>query len=205
MAARASLAALISQVRTLIADPGAVQFSDDVVQTALDNHRQEQRFVTLSPSPTFVPSGGATQVLFFDYYSDTEWWEDDLVLQNASYETITADVSENVVGHWHFNVQPTGIAVIATGKTFDVYKSAADLLRAWAGALKLNFAFGSNAQSFKKSEQIANILSVAAEYDRQALGTISRLVQSDAAPEHEGGGVVYPDQSSFVSGGFTNP
>ncbi len=178
--------------------PPAPQFQDFAIQVALDNHRQEMRFVTLQPSPTFVPSGGATQVLFFDYYSDTEWWEDDLVLQNASYQTIIADLSENFVGHWHFNTQPNGIAVIATGKTFDVYKSAADMLRLWAGALKLNYRWSSDNQHFAFEQQVKNLLQIAAEYDRQALGTISRLVQSDAAPEHEGGGIVYPDQGGFT-------
>lgn len=199
--ARTSLAALIAQVRLFIADPtgSTQQFSDDAIQAELDNHRHEMRFITLQPSPTFVPSGGATQVLFFDYYSDSKWWEDDLVLQNASYQTIAADVSENFVGHWHFNVQPTGIAVIATGKTFDVYKAAANLLRQWAGTLKLNYAFSANDHKFALSEQIKNILAVAKEYDAQAVPVVSLLVQTDAMPEHEGGGVVYPDQTGFGS------
>src|SRR5947209_20257395 len=102
MAVRNSMAALIRRTRTLIADGNAVAFDDDAIQDALDLRRTEHRWVLLRASPTFAPGTGT---LFLDYYSDADNWEDDVRLQDASFATITATVSEPIVGHWSFASQ----------------------------------------------------------------------------------------------------
>jgi len=51
MSARASLASLITRVRTLIDDNATAKtFSDDEVQTALDNWRTDVRYLELRPA-----------------------------------------------------------------------------------------------------------------------------------------------------------
>src|SRR5947209_1191870 len=114
---RSTMAALISQTRTLIADRGTLTtFSDDDIQAALDRRRIEHRWQHLSPAPTFVPGGA---VSYLDFYSDTGAWEDDYTLQDTSYADVTAsvDLAEPIVGHWHFPTSPNGFAVRITGKT----------------------------------------------------------------------------------------
>lgn len=189
MAARTSLADLITEVRSLVADPYGATFTDDQVQTALDARRTERRWVPLRPVQSFVPGGG---IYFYDFYSDAAYWEADVQLQDMSYTTITADLSELFVGHWHFNVQPQGIGVRATGKTFDVHGSAADLLDRWAAQVMLDFDFTSNADQYRRSQKHAQIVKMAAEQRKLALPLNVRLVQSDAMPEQSGSGITYP-------------
>ncbi len=192
--ARASLAQLITRVRFLIVDPAGAsqQFADDDIQDTLDLRRQEMRFVPLRPMPTFYP--GAV-VLFLDYYSDAQCWEQDIVLQDTAFNTINSTVTlfEYLVGHFQFASQPDGIGVRATGKVFDLYGAAADLCEAWAEALSLQFDFGTDKQKFTVSQKFQNKLALAEKYRALAWAQVGRQVQADANADTDGGGVVYPD------------
>lgn len=189
--ARPSMANLIARVRTLIADPaGASQtFADDDIQNALDSHRTERRWVPLRPSATFAP--GIT-VTFTNFYSDAQNWEDDIVLQDTGYNAIVPSVSEPLVGHWQFAAQPAGIAVRATGKTYDLYAAAADLLEAWGAQVKLDFRYVDNRAQYWRDQKFQALAQLAEKYRRLALPVSGRLVQSDAAPDIDGSGVTYP-------------
>lgn len=193
MAVRASMQTdLIPRVRTLIADPsGSSQFSDQQIQDAMDFRRTEARYVALRPMPTFAP--GNNSILYLDYYSDAQNWEADVVLQDLSYNTLTPSLSEYIVGHWSFATQPTGIGVRATGKVYDIYGSSADLLASWAAAVKLDFDFGTDEQRFDRTDKFNLLTALAKQYRALAQTKVSRLVQSDAAPDHDGGGIVYPN------------
>lgn len=202
MAARASLAALITELRVMVNDPevGTPVFADSDYQSVLDDHRQEMRLVTLQGVPSFFPGN---TVLFLDFYSDAKWWESDVKLQDMAYNDITANatLAELFIGHWQFTTQPNGIGVYATGKTFDLYGSAAAILRKWAGQLKLTFTFSSDSQKFQLTDQINNLLLIAREYEARALPRSIRMVQDDATPEQDGGGVVYPNWGNIYRGG----
>lgn len=190
MAVRASMAALIARVRTLIYDPQATAFADQQVQDALDNGwRVEQRFVPLIPRPTFEPGGG---ILYLDYYADTPNWEDDILLQDMSYNALTPATAEPIPGHWTFAVQPNGIGVRATGKTYDLYGAAADLLDSWAAQVKLDFSFTQDRDQFQRMQRFQMITDLALKYRSLAGPRIGRLVQGDAAPDMDGAGVTYP-------------
>jgi len=197
---RTTMADLITQVRTLIGDAGATHvFDDQVIQDALDCVRIEQRWIALRPVQSFLPDG---TMLFYDYYSDTPNWESDIKLQDMSYNDITAnvDLSEDIVGHWHFPTQPNGIGVRATGKTYDVYGASADLLDSWAAQLKLDFDFKSGTDQYTRQQKYQMVTDLAKRYRALARPQRGTLYQSDAALDHAGGGVVYPD----VSGTYGN-
>src|SRR5438309_292640 len=102
--ARSSMGALIARTRVLISDvAGASQvFTDDQIEDTLDQHRLEMRQVPLQPGPTFAAGGS---ILYLDFYSDTQAWEDDIVLQDTGWNVVTPSVSEPLVGHWHFAAQ----------------------------------------------------------------------------------------------------
>src|SRR4051794_39315394 len=103
---RPTMAAIIARTRQLIFDLSQVQtFGDDQIQAALDDHRVDVRYAALRPQPTFQTG---PNTLYLDYYSDTRYWEDDVVLQDLSYTDITAQVvvREPIVGHWQFSAQP---------------------------------------------------------------------------------------------------
>ena len=163
MAARASLASLITRVRTLIDDNATTKtFTDDEVQAALDNWRTDVRYLELRPAETRTSSG----VEYRDYYAPCGDWEADAVLYDSGYATLTPTTSEYQAGHWAFT---TGVTppVYIVGKTFDVYAAAADLLEMWAAREKLSFDFDTDGQSFKRSQKAAALLALAREYRRQ--------------------------------------
>ncbi len=187
--ARASMAQLIAQARSLLGNVSPAIFTDDQIQDRLDVYRTERRWVPLRPVQTFTPGGAIT---YNDYYSDAEYWEADVLLQDTGYTTITADSSELLTGHWHFNMQPAGIAVRATGKTYDVYAAAADLAEMWAAQVVLEFDFSTSRDQFKRSQKFDQLTKLAAQYRARAMVHVSRLVQTDAAPDVDGSGVTYP-------------
>lgn len=197
---RGSMATLIARVRGLIGDQAGTVFGDDEIQDALDRVRMAVRYASLLPQPTYGPSTAGVQYL--DYYARLSGWEDDVVLSDLSYTdiTATATVYEPLVGHWAFATQPAGLGVRVTGKVYDLYAAAADLLEEWAGKLKLNFTFSADMQRFSLSEQVTNVLSVAARYRMQAQPRSVRIIQSESAPQVEGTGITYPADSG---GGWT--
>ena len=190
--ARSTMAGLIARTRTLIGDPTGQALADDDVQAALDLHRTERRFVPLQPQPTFLPD---TTILYLDYYSDAQWWEDGVLLQDTSYATLTPTTSETLVGHWAFATQPGGIAVRATGKTYDVYAAAADLLEAWAAQVKMDFAFTYGRSQYQRDQKFRMMLDLARQYRGQALPASGTLAQNDATgwTGDTGNAVTYPD------------
>jgi hypothetical protein len=189
MSVRPTMASLIDRTRTLIADPNSAAFSDDQVQDALDSRRTEQRFVLLEPQPTFLAD---RQILYLDYYSDTPNWESDILLQDANYQPVTPSLSEELVGHWTFAVQPNGVAVRATGKTYDLYAAAADLLESWAAQVMLQFDVTTGRDQFLRSQKFEKITALAAHYRELAQIETSPITQSEWTPDHDGGGVTYP-------------
>jgi hypothetical protein len=185
------MTALIARTRTLIADVGSPPvFIDDQIQDTLDLRRIEQRHVPLRPDPTFLP-GGAVQ--YKDFYADTQAWESDVLLQDTSFATVTPTLSEELVGHWQFATQPQSFAVRATGKTYDLYGSAADLLEAWAAQVMLEFNVTESGRAYNRQGKFEQLNSLAAQYRGRAMAQQSRITQGDAVPAHVGGGVVYPD------------
>src|SRR6266702_3543033 len=86
-------------------------------------------------------------------------WTDDQI------QVVTPSASENIVGHWTFatNKFPP---VYISGKTYDVYRSAADLLERWAAKWVLSYGFSSDGQSFQR-QQAATMLQALAKTYRQ--------------------------------------
>jgi hypothetical protein len=191
MAVRNSMAAIIARTRTLINDPAGASttFVDGQLQDALDFNRTERRWIELVPQPTFYQGG---QILYLDYYADSHNWEDDIVLQNPAYEIIVPALAENLVGHWQFATQPVGIGVRATGKTYDLFASAADLLDSWASLVMLDFQFADSGSVYMRQQKFDMLTTLATQYRSRAEPRGVRMIQTDAAPTESGGGIVYP-------------
>lgn len=181
MAARATMLNLVNRVRLLIADnaaPPSQLFSDDTIQEYLDRNRQDVRYLELEYAPTLVYG---SNTLYLDYYSNIGGdWEEDEVLQDASFKDVTASVTtyDRLVGHWVFTVQPL-FPVFITGKIYDIYASAADLLELWAAQLKLKFDFANGQQRMFMSQQIAGVSAMAAQYRAKAKPKPQQMFRDD--------------------------
>ncbi len=177
MAVRASMADLISRLRTLISDlAGASQvFDDQTLQDHLDRRQTVARYAALRAEATYLSGGDAD---YLDYYADVGDWEADEALYDGSYNPLTPATSDRLAGHWTFATDQDP-PVLIVGKYYDLYAAAADLLEAWAAKEKLSFDFDADDQTFKRSQKAAALLALAREYRRQQRPVSVGMVRTD--------------------------
>ena len=171
------MVALISRVRELVNDPAGASeiFSDDTVQDALDAHRLDIHHARLEPVETFSAGGTVT---YLDYYASRGDWEEDAELQDAGGTLLSPSSNDWLVGHWVF-ASSTLPPVFITGKVYDVYGAAADVLEMWAAKTALEFDFQTDGQSFKRNQKQAALESLANRYRRRAWPMVAVMVRDD--------------------------
>lgn len=167
--ARASLADLITRLRLLVNDPagGTQAFTDDQLEDVLDARRADVRHLELDAAETRDPGAGVT---YLDYHARVGDWESDAVLEDATGAALVPATSDYLVGHWTFAASQTP-PVYLTGKTFDLYAAAADLLEMWAAKLALSgFDFSADGATYHLSQRQAALERQAALYRTRARG-----------------------------------
>jgi hypothetical protein len=176
MALRSSMAALIARVRSMINDTAGAtqQFADTEIQDVLDESRQAVYNGALKPIPTF---SGAT-IQYLNYEAELGSWEDDLVLKQFLITVVTPATSENIVGRWTFAATALP-PVFITGKTYDVYCAAADLLERWSARYATRFDFSSDSQSFHVSQAMRQLQKLAQSYRASQRAGSLNVMRSD--------------------------
>lgn len=167
---RSTMAALISRVRLLVNDPaGASQiWTDDTIQDVMDESRVDVKNGPMVPRPTFT---GST-IQFLDYYTELGGWEDDLIIKQYLITQVTPATSEPIAGHWTFSTT-TLPPLYLSGKTFDVYRSAADLLERQAAQWVLRYDATVDGQSVRRSQAAVALQNLAKTYRmKQRAGAI---------------------------------
>jgi hypothetical protein len=116
--------------------------------------------------------------LYLDYYSDLGWWEDDTTFWQYLTVSTTPTTSEPIVGHWSWaaTLLPP---VYLIGKTYDLYRGAADLLERWAAKWALSYDFSSDNQSFHRSQASLQLRATAKEYRKKQRASIISLTRGD--------------------------
>jgi hypothetical protein len=179
MAVRTSMAAIISRVRELIGDAaGADQvFTDQQIQDTLDTRRRRTDAQYLSPVSSVAAGGG---VSYLTYIAPTGYWEDDVLLQDGSYEFLAAsvDTADLLTGQWVFTATQAP-PVMITGKTYDIYAAAADVLEMWLAKIKLDYDFLSSGRTFKRSQQIEGLSGLIRTYRGRSWVTTSHMIRTD--------------------------
>jgi len=174
MAVRATMAALIKRERTLIYDPTSQIFDDQTIQDALDESRLDIVNEALTPKETFT----AGQILFLNYYAQIGNWEDDLIIKQYLYNPVTPSLAEPIAGHFQF-ASTTLPPLYITGKRYDIYRAAADLLERRIATQMLQFGFSSDGQSFQPQQVVSNMATLIKLYrSKQQPRTIS-MTKSD--------------------------
>lgn len=185
MPVRVTMADLISRVSMMIGDPNNTQFTQQQVQDYLDANRDDIRFEPLKIGPTIVSNastGNQPVTIFADYWSRYSWWEQDVVISgtntstNVAWAVLNPAGSDYIVGHFQFELTPfvNGTApgqyppIFATGKVFDQYATAADLLEFWAASLTGAYDFSTNGQTFHRSQLLTAKLKLADQYRKRA-------------------------------------
>lgn len=182
---RSSMADLIARARTFIGDTATPQtFTDDIVQDALDRYRHTVRYAPLIPGPTLQPG---SLYDYLDYYASQGNWENDEILSWVNWATLTPATSDRITGHWTFSLPAPGQypPVYITGKFYDVFAAAADLLENWAALMAATaYDFSSDGQSFKRSQLVQGKLMLAKVYRQRAMATSHRTMRSDINAAH---------------------
>lgn len=157
--ARASMAALITQMRLLIGDPVSQStFSDDELQTFLDGQRVDEYYAPLRPIPS-VAAGGATSYL--EWRAANGWYEDSVTLRDASYGTLTPDTEDLQRGVWTFAASQTSVRL--SGSRYLVWQAAADAVDAWIAKVKFGYDFTADGATFKRSQMVESLTTLAAK------------------------------------------
>lgn len=157
MAARTTMAKLITLVRGLINDPaGAAQtFTDDQIQEELDFYR-------LYKNDTLTPLKNQADAVI-GWQSAYRHWEDGAALVDDTLTTLSPATADPLQGFWTFAVNPTSVYV--SGWVYDVYASAAELLTLWAGRLVNDITkFSADGSSYEFGSVKGQKLALAAQY-----------------------------------------
>lgn len=175
---RSTMADLILLMRTqFLNDPSALVFSDDQIQAAFDTHRVDKFQYKLQEADDVQPSGF---IFWRDFYADINWWENGVQLQDHNFHYVTADGAiEPLIGHWQFT-QSQIIPIYATGRHFDVYATAVDLLMWWKSKLKLEVDFNDSGRNYQRIQRLKSIDGLVKDYrSRMKPRTIRQVKRSD--------------------------
>jgi hypothetical protein len=188
---RTSMAVLITRVRFMVGDPLIAgtpvtsTFTDDQIQDALDHHRTDVIQLRLIPRATLTTTGAQWK----DYQAPCGFWEDDVVIVDPTFNAVTPATSDELTGHWTFTVSTLPNLYI-TGKAYDMYGAAAEILEAWSGIVRAegDFDFSEDGQSFSRSQKGRGLDAQAAEYRRKALPAGPRFAGIGSDPREIGVG-----------------
>jgi hypothetical protein len=198
--ARSTMAALILRVRDLINDTlpiGSGQvWTDNQIQDVLDESRSDVINGNLVTKPTF--SGSTIQYL--DYFSDGGSWEDGMVIKQYLTVLVTPATIEPIVGHFVFasNVFPP---CFITGKNYDIYRAAADLLERWAAKVVLEYDVVVGGQTFRRSQAAPMLQALAKRYRMKQRAKTINLVRSDVASTSQTDVSLAPTELDYMSSG----
>lgn len=219
MPVRSSMSQLIARVRLLIADSANIpqQFADQDIQDTLDDSRDDIRYEPAQIAPSIVNAASTNNqalVIFADYYSRYQWWEADVVVQGVNIGTGAAWIvlspagSDFIKGHFQFELTPfaNGIApgqyppVFLTGKIYDVYAAAADLLEFWAASLAGAYDVTVDGQTLRRSQFAAAKLTMAARYRMRAKPRVAMMTRPDVSPDNNARRMRLLDSADSVKG-----
>ncbi len=196
------MADLISQLRGMVAvgtadyAVGTANFwDDDQLALVLDHNRRDAISVLLQAEPTRI--GGGT-LSWNDYYAPQPWWEQ--TVDGSSVFVVrdglgaiqgtagwSADYRRGLVT---FSTNRLGTIYYATGRIYDLYGSAADVLYATASTIASTITrFGEDGQTFELAGA-DGLRKQAAIFASQAWATTVRMGRSDT---QTGAEKPYPD------------
>jgi hypothetical protein len=176
MAVRNTMLSLIARTRQLINDPNSVNqvFDDQTLQDVLDERRVDVINGFTEARPTF--SGSSIQYLH--YFAEPGNWEDDYVLKQYLTVLVTPASVEPIVGRFTFsnNVFPP---VFITGKNYDCYGAAADLLERMQAKYVLAYSFIANGQNLQRGQISQNIALLVKQYRMKQRPRSIPMVRTD--------------------------
>jgi hypothetical protein len=180
--ARETMAALIAKLRLMVNDPlGATQrFSDDQLQDILDANREDIRQMALEPADTIAANGATTWLDWFSPLGGA--WETGATLQNSSWQSLTADSAELLIGVWHFNAAQS-LPMYVTGRLYDLHAAAADVIELKMAQAAEDFDFSADGGSYSLSQKLRGLQTMLNTHRSKARVSTAVLMRGDTRPE----------------------
>lgn len=171
------MSALVAEVRQMTG-AGTADWSDDQVQRLLDRTRMDLWRYPVAGLALQEP--GSVTYRRFDIPGPLE----------SGTALVLTEPAGGTIGTATYSVDyDTGIVefaasrsdeVYVTGRRFDVYRAAADLLDQWAGALSVNsWGLTQDQQTLARAERITSMRTASAALRRQAWSRKARLARVD--------------------------
>jgi hypothetical protein len=164
---------------------GTINFwDDDQVEEILDRHRKDVYTEQLGQFPRSVGGGTLEYYEFrsrYGHFEKTDGGTAVFVVEDSlGADSASADYAVDYVkGVVTFTPDQAGSARFLTGRYYDVYGAAAELLRSWATKEKLEFTFSTDGQSFQRRQKAEMLMQMAAEYEQQAWPVTMTQVRTD--------------------------
>ena len=133
------LSTLISRVRSLLGDTTGTAWTDEQIIEALNDRREEARYMELDALESVAP-GGAVE--YKDFVAHLGQWDDAVELTDGTYTVLTPTLSDNMGGRWSFDSEPDALPVMLTGFTYDIYGACGDLVSSGAGGAASSLGAG---------------------------------------------------------------
>lgn len=190
MAERATMTALIAEVRTLtnagtVSSDTGTYFSGETIQGFLDTNRRDLWQVPLQMIPR--PIGGGSTGYFehrvgYGMLEATDGGTSIFTVRDGLGATVgTASYSVDYRrGMVTFGTNTGGSARYLDARTYDVYGASADLLESWAARESLSFDAQTEDQRFTRSQKQKMLLEMAARYRAQSMPATMLMVRGDA-------------------------
>lgn len=175
MAARATMADLITKLRRLVNDAGGSLFDDDALQAYLDARRWRANYLVLDAEAERQSGGDIDYLNFQAPHGD---WEADAALLDANFDALTPATADLATGRWTFATEPS-TPVYLRGWTYDLYAAAADALEERAAQLAPEYTFSADGGQFVRSQAYSQTAELVGRYRRMQRVGVTELVRGD--------------------------
>lgn len=167
--ARAGLTDLISEFRLSVNEAGTAVFTDDNIQTLLDQSSKDYYDYPIYPKSQY--ENGQTVYRKYNlvpFLEGTASGTASVRLTNSGGTVVTDYTESPINGTFNFNSDTAGSAFYYTGKSFDLNRAIANGWKRKASYYATSFDFQVEGRSFKKSQVIQQCLTMAKYYESLA-------------------------------------
>lgn len=180
---RAGMADLIQRVRSLTY-AGTAEYTlgtasfwdDDQIEQVLDRHRMDIFRERLTREPTYIGGGSVEYRIHYSSFSNLEagtaLFIEDSTGENRGTATYSVDYAR---GRVDFTQDQAGTALYLTGRCYDPFGAAAEVLEQWAASEARQFDFSADGQSFQRSQKAESLREQARLLRKRARVQMRRL------------------------------
>lgn len=180
---RTGMSDLIQRVRSLTAagtaeySVGTANYWDaDQIEQVLDRHSMDIWRERLVAEERYDSAGSVSYNIFHSSYGHIEAGTaliiEDAVGADRGTATFTGDYQRGV---FTFAADQQGTAIYMTGRTYDPFGAAAEVLESWAASEARSFDFSADGQTFNRSQKVQGLREQARILRKRARITTKRL------------------------------